>query len=569
DSSTNVAIVTAGRTSTLNLTSLGFNAEGSYYCLLNDTGDSIQSEYGVLYVRNNLAITQHPQNTTKNEYETAQFNVVTNERGGLQPLHYEWKWYHGGSWVTITNGDHVSGSGSQVSGADTDTLSIELSGDGVMDAGNYRVTVSDSGTPTPQSVTSNSASLTVTIHMNGSLPAEIRAYTGEALAITATVDNGVPPYSFTWSKGGTPIPGAPSNITLNLGTADAGDIGSYTVVVDDTSPANPPITLGPSVVSVANAPVIVTNLSDVYVYEGTNVQLSVGISGGFLPLVHTWREGGVPMGAPDNSTLDLGIVTIADDNGHAFDVVAVDQGSTISGPTTLTSQTALLYVGTPITYTRNPGDFRVYSDEPPFVMDAMFEGGLFPASYEWLRNPSGTPDETSLGVFTEFIEGNSVVLTVNPAGEQGLYDYRVCITDAVDTACSTNGSVEFADHIEFEKPLQDTTIPLNEDYRWSVTVKGGLEPVSYGWFKDDGAKAWQDLGVYTSYVDFIAPDTSDDGLYMVEVSEADSTYGAGKTITSEATLKVGYSIPVASITGLAALAALAGGLGVLRIRRKK
>lgn len=568
DSSTSVSIVTAGRISTLNLSSLGFGADGSYYCVLNDTSSNTQSEYGVLYVRNNLAITQHPQNTTKNEYETAQFHVVTNDRGGIQPLHYEWKWYHGGSWVTLNNGDHVSGSGSQISGADTDTLSIALSGDGVMDAGNYRVTVSDSGTPTPQSVTSNSASLTVTIHMNGSLPAEIRAYTGEALSITAMIDNGVPPYSFVWSKDGTPIPGAPSTITLDLGTADAGDMGSYTVVVDDTSPANPPIDLGPCVVSVANVPAIVTDLSDVYVYEGAAVEFSVVISGGFLPLVHTWRESSAPMGAPDTATLDLGEVILAD-NGRMFDVVVVDQGSTISGATTLTSAIATLYVGTPITYTRNPGDFRMYNNEPAFVMDAMFEGGLFPASYEWVRNPAGNPDETSLGVFTEFVEGNSVVLTVNPAGEQGLYDYRVCITDAIDTACSTNGSVEFADHIEFEKPLKDTTIPMNEPYQWSVTVKGGLEPISYGWFKDDGTKAWQDLGVYTSYLDFSAPEAADDGLYRVEVSEADSSFGTGQTITSEATLKVGYSIPVMGMTGLAALAALAGGLGALRIRRKK
>jgi len=568
DSLATVNIVTAGRICTLNLNGLGFNAEGSYYCVLNDTVSNVQTAYGTLAVRNHLNIIQDPQPTTKNELETAQFTVVTNARGGIEPLHYVWKWYHGGSWLTVNNGNHVSGSGSQVTGADTDTLSIALSDNGVQDAGKYKVVVSDSRTPTPETDTSLDALLTVTIHMHGSMPGVIRAYTNEPLSITATIGNGVPPYRYTWRKGGVDM-GAPSQAILDLGTADSGDIGSYDVVVDDdpAHPENPPITVGPCQVSVADKPALVNDLADVYVYENTPVTLSVSISGGFLPLVYTWNENGAPLGGPNAPTLDLGAVTLID-SGRMFDVSAVDQGSTLSGPTPLDSKEITLYVGTPVTFLGHSDDVRVYNDEAPFPVDATFEGGLFLDNYEWLRRPFGGSTETSLGVFTDFTS-NTVALAVDPAGQLGVYDYRVCIEDAVTTACTGTGQVEFAGHVQFDKPLEDTTVPKHQPFRWEVSATGGLTPLSYGWSKDEPTKDWQDLHLFTPYMDIADPDDSSAGLYRVEVTESDSSFTPGQTIYSEAVLTIGFDVPLLNMAGLAMLTALAGGLGVLRIRRRK
>lgn len=565
DSATTVSVTSNGRTSALDLGNLKVGAEGEYFCQITDgtsTADSINS---VLMVYHALAIDQQPASVTKNETQTAEFSVTLVGHAGMPPFTYTWEWYNGSSWDTLVNGAHPSGSGSEVSNADTATVSILLSDNGIQDAGQYRVTITDSGTP--QTVTSDeTATLSVTNFMAASInPATVNAYTGENIVLKVTVGNGIAPYTYAWTKDGSPI--AETTDTLNLGTAGTSDKGTYKVTVDDSNPSNPPVDTNESVVDVRPAPHITVQPEDEFVYAGQYTSISVTVVDGYPPYTYLWRAFHNPLGYPSLPVL-AAPVSMAYDGG-IIDVLITDQGSSLSGQTVLDANDVILHVGSPVNYLLQPQDYRAYSDEAPFDLSATFEGGLYLASYEWSRTPAAGGAATSFGVNTGTIP-NTVTLTVDPAGENGSYDYKVAITDAVTTATSDNARVDFANHVQFTKTLSDAEVNQHTYFAFEVAVEGGLPPVSYQWFKDDGAKAWQPItGANGPKLEFTNPVESDSGLYKVEVTEGDSAQGNATPLSSQATLTVTKGIPVVGGLGLAALTALTALLGAGRIRRRK
>ncbi len=571
DPATTVAIANVARVSTLTLGNLQQATEGQYYCELNDGATTVTSGAAQVTVYDNLAIATSPADLTRNEIETASFNVVLAADSGIPPYSYDWQWDNGTTWVSLADGPHPSGSDSVISGAGTDTLSIALGDTGIQDAGQYRVVVTDSGAP--QTVTSDEATLTVTNFMAAYLtPANVRAYDDEAVALTVNVGNGIPPYTFQWFKDGVLVATTPNtNATtdvLDLGIADAGDIGTYKVTVDDSVVINPPVDSNSCPVDVKPRPTISVQPVDEFVYAGQAMNFNVTVVDGFQPYTYVWRAMGAPIpGYPSVPVLTAPVPLAY--NGAIVDVIIVDQGSTLSGAVTLDSNDVVLHVGTAITFPIQPEDHRAYSDEPSFDLSATFAGGLFVASYEWSRVPAGGGAATSFGVNTGSIP-NTVTLAVNPAGEDGSYDYKVSIGDAVGATDSDPARVDFANHVHFTQGLADAEIVTHQNFSFEVVVEGGLPPVSYQWFKDDGAKAWQPItGANASSLDFPDPQESDSGRYRVEVTEGNSSLSNAEMISSEATLTVKKGIPVAGGLGLAALAAATALLGAARIRRRR
>ncbi len=113
------------------------------------------------------------------------------------------------------------------------SANLALSGVQFSDAGNYRVTVSNS----VGSVTSNSASLTV--NAAGVPPSVSVQPFGQTAMVGAStsfsvVATGSPPLSYQWRKDGLAIGGATS-ATLSLSGLQPNDIGNYTVVVSNAS----------------------------------------------------------------------------------------------------------------------------------------------------------------------------------------------------------------------------------------------------------------------------------------------------------------------------------------------
>lgn len=577
DPTTTVAITSVGRFSTLDLTFVTQLTDGSYFVTLGDGVNLVTSGYGVLNVRDNLAIATPPQNTTVNELDTAYFTVVLVADSGVPPFSYLWEWYDGANWVALGDGTHPSGSGSTISNSGTATLAIFLSDDAHThvppDDGDYRVTVTDSGAPPsgPQSKTSVAGTLTVTNFMNASIqPLLVNAYTGEHIVLTCFVGNGIPPYTYEWRQDGNLL-GEVTN-TLDLGGADAGDIGSYQVTVDDSDVHNPPVTTAACPVDVRDLPHIVLDLVDVYVYPDLTAIWSVGVADGYTPYVYTWwLDHGFNVSAylglpPDMNVLALPAGMLLPYNGHTITVTITDQGSSYSPPTLLTSADSVLHIGERLAYLLQPQPYRAYSDEDPFEMSATFTGGLVLQNYEWKRQ---YPLE-SFGLNTVFL-GNTVTLAVNPAGQDGSYDYFVCITDLVDTTCSNTAQVDFANHIQFTQQLHDVaTVQHATGISLDVQVSGGLTPVTYQWFKDDGTKAFQPLpGENGPSLAFPDPVITDSGLYKVEVVETTDSQGHGNILSSQATLTVEKGIPVAGGLGLALLAMATALTGAVALRRRK
>ncbi|HPO14443.1 MAG TPA: FG-GAP-like repeat-containing protein [Candidatus Hydrogenedentes bacterium] len=572
------AVVSGADTPTITITGAQLSEDGMYSCRVDDESPDPEVTSGTarLDVREHLTIQTPPQDTTKNESETATFTVVLTPDTGIPDFFYEWQWWDSSisDWLPLVDGPHpgdpdVGEPRSTISGAATDTLSIWLSDNGILVAGDYRVRVWDSWTP-PDEVISDPATLTVTNFMDiVVLPLNVRAYENvDAVTFTAVVMNGIPPYTYQWYHDSQELLGENSPL-LSLGFADAGEAGDYVVEVDDSSPLNPPEHNDPpAVLEVAAVPTL-AGPEDVWAYEGTTATFTVGVNDGFPPFTYDWREGGVSLGAPDSENLALTGVTIADDDGRAFDVLVDDTGSTISGVTHLDSDEATLHVGTALTFDGPVEDFSAYNDEPTFKLHAFFQGGFGLDYNEWKRRVAGNPAEETLTHSTTF-NGNSLSLTVNPASGDGSFEYFACITDRVQTTCSDPGDVILAKHVEFVTELVDTTTLPGDPVELFVEVDGGLEPITYAWFKNDGSKIWQSIPGDTNTQSFPDPETSDSGRYRVEVTEGASTRGGSPhTITSEATLTVSLGVPVGGPLGLLLLTALTSLAGAAALRRKK
>lgn len=569
------AVVSGADTPTITITGAQLSEDGLYSCRVDDESPDPEVTSGTarLDVREHLTIQTPPEDITKNEGDTATFTVVLTPDTGIPDFFYEWQWWDGSDWVPLVDGPHpgdpdVGEPRSTIENADTDTLSIWLSDNGILVAGDYRVRVWDSWTP-PDEVISDPATLTVTNFMEiVVLPLNVRAYENvDAVTFTAVVMNGIPPYTYQWYHDTQELLGENGPL-LSLGFADADEAGDYVVEVDDSSPLNPPEHNDPpAVLEVAAVPTLVDPV-DQWVYAGEDATFTVGVNDGFPPYAFDWREGGVSLGAPDSENLVLPGVTMADD-GRAFDVLVSDTGSTVSGPTNLDSEEATLHVGTALTFDGPVDDFNSYNDEPTFKLHAFFQGGFGLDYNEWKRRTAGNPAEELLTHSTTF-NGNSLSLTVNPASGDGSFEYFACITDRVQTTCADPGDVILAKHVMFVTPLVDTTTLPGDPVDLFVVVEGGLDPITYAWFKDDGAKAWESIPGDTDTLSFADPQIEDSGRYRVEVTEGASTRGGSpQTIISEATLNVSTGVPVGGPLGLLLLTAITSLAGAAALRRKK
>ncbi len=137
--------------------------------------------------------------------------------------------------------------------------------------------------------------------------------------------SGTAPFSYQWRKGGAAIAGNPtaSSATLALTNVQAGDIGSYDVVVSN-GVGSPVLSTAATLGVTATAPVIVTQPVSQTVTAGDNVTFTVSATGS-TPFAYQWRrnavnltDGGNLSGA-NSATLNLTGATLA--NGGTYSVV--------------------------------------------------------------------------------------------------------------------------------------------------------------------------------------------------------------------------------------------------------
>ena len=275
-----------GETST-NLTILSVNttSAGTYKVVVSNPVGSVTSVGATLTV--NLippSITFQPASQTVAAGSDVSFLV-----GAYASTPWTVQWQH---------------SGTNLPGATA--VVLQLTGVTTNQAGPYRAIVTNAA----GTATSDVAMLTVTQAVV--MPPAI---TQQPLSQTVTAGNGATfsvlvsgtiPFSYQWRKNGNNISGAAAS-SYSIASAQAGDAGSYTVVVTNSAGAvtsNPatltvnPLLLGPS---------IVQQPTDRSVPIGGSVSFAVAATG-TAPLTYQWRRNGINIPGAITNTYSIGYV---------------------------------------------------------------------------------------------------------------------------------------------------------------------------------------------------------------------------------------------------------------------
>ena len=151
-------------------------------------------------------------------------------------------------------------------------------------------------------------------------------------ATFTVVATGATPLSYQWKRGTTNV--GTNSSTLTITSAQAADVGTYSVVVTNADGSTTSVNATLSVVLI---PVINVQPANLTVPNGDAASFSVTTSAGTAPLTYQWRRNGVNIttgGAA--ATFTLAPATLAD-TGAVFSVIVSNAaGSVTSSDATLT-----------------------------------------------------------------------------------------------------------------------------------------------------------------------------------------------------------------------------------------
>ena len=263
------------------------------------------------------SIDLNPQDQTVVVGDDAQFNV---QASGTLPLFYQW----------YTNTDTV------LTGDTNSTLTVANAG--TLDAGGYSVVVSNAY----GSVTSAVAQLTVNLPVAPSISTQPQDQINVLPGATATftvVAGGSEPLSYQWYfNTNTPVANATDSI-LTITNVQAGNVGSYSVVVNNTAGS---VTSSNAVLTINTngvAPVFTTQPASQIILAGGTASFTV-VAVGTAPISYQWNKDGVAIPGETSSTLTLTNVQVASDGNYTA-TASNSVGVTTSDPGQLTVTTSV------------------------------------------------------------------------------------------------------------------------------------------------------------------------------------------------------------------------------------
>jgi hypothetical protein len=504
---------------TWNIPAVLLSQAGSYRCLVTDsTLPSSQfdiSAEAILTVVPSVEVTTQPVGGHGNTGGSFTFTVAAT--GGVGAYTYDW--YKTGNGTPLQSGPSAS----------FNIPSLALG-----DAGSYYCVVSDTGT---SSDTSDTVALQVTdllaVALTPGTPTGIDGlqasstgltdvYTGGSLTLSVTPAGGAAPYTYAWAidygTGFVPAQGVINQPTYTVASAGPLYRGIYRCTVNDNSP-DPAVTATIAVgvynpLQLSQAPQNQTvNVTDTATF--TVLEL-----GGIPPLTYTWRKGGVPLGAPSQNTLAYGPTVYPADNGATFDVViddAVPGGAVTSSPVATLTVTNNIGVNL-------GGDSAAYVGDTVVLTPAVGGGnGVF--TYVWTKD--GLPLNNG-GNVTGAGTG-SVTITGATAANAGTYGVTVSDSSGVNAPDTDTAALSVTPHVSITASPTSLNRYVGTPASFTVTVTGGIAPVSFDW-RESGAS----LGApdQNSYV-IPAVALADNGkIYDVVVTEGPSDYSAGVPQTS-------------------------------------
>ncbi|MFO1499894.1 MAG: immunoglobulin domain-containing protein [Verrucomicrobiota bacterium] len=368
------------------------------------------------------------------------------------------------------------------------------------DAGSYTVTISNS----EGILTSQPAVLGVIIPPTITVQPQSLSLAEGARATISVAATGSEPISYQWSLNGQPVAGAiePSLVVSDAQPSDAGD---YTVSVSNAAGS---VTSRVAVLTVNSPPIVTIQPESQSVPIGSNVILSVGVSG-TPPLAFQWFVDGIPIAKATSAALPLQSVQLSDFGTYSV-VISNSAG-------TAASHGAVLNVGAPPVIGTQPQSQSVIPGSSATMV--VIAAGTAPLAYQWFMN--GTPIAGATNAtfsITNAQSGNAGAYTVAVRNGFGALLSQAARLDVASALAPPVISVP---------PFSQTAFP-GDSVTLSVSATG-TEPLTYQWLFNETPLA----GKTSSSLLLSNIDLSQAGSYSVVIAN-----GGGTTVSSPAKLDV-------------------------------
>ena len=404
----------------------------------------------------------------------ASFEVRNPDGGGV--LTYQWQVNTGTGFQNIL-------------GATSELLSVpEVTN--AMNGYMYRCQITDN----THMVSTNEAKLNVRLNATGPTPAGGNIYEEENYQLSVTAGGGNGDYTYQWLKGGVPlsdggsISGAQA-ATLVFTGAVLDDTGDYSCQIMDTG-AVPSITTSSVYLGVFKRPVVTISGPVFYGKLGDPVSVQVTVEGGIGMIQYQWErdegggfialsDGGSISGV-DTATLSVDPLAAEDDN-DVFHCVVRDEGSSVSGITSVTSDPSTLMVQITVTGAA-PAAIRIYVMES-VSFSVTASGGDGNYAYQWLKDGETLTDG---GVVSGALE-STLVLSGVSVTDTGAYTCLVSEGRPIPAVSSEPGVLEVFPLLALSGPPELFSGEPGGSASTAIVPVGGIPPFTMHWERDSGS----------------------------------------------------------------------------------
>ncbi len=371
-----------------------------------------------------VSISSQPVSASMCSGGSTTFSVTA---GGTSPYTYQWQYYNGSSWVSVTNGTPA---GAVYANATTATLGVS----GITGAGAYQYHCYVTNCSGGYNATSNAATLSVlglpsasvsgtTAVCQGSSSPNVTFTNPQALPVTIT-------YNINGSNQSTINVGASTTATLPVSTATAG-VFAYNLVsvAYQSAPACSTAASGTATVTV-NAVPSVTNQTTSISSGGTFTVTPAGVPVG---TTYTWPvptyTGGVTGGAAQatGATSISGTLTVPSGSGTATYTVTPRSGTCVGNTFTVT--VTVTSTCAPVSISSQPVSASMCSGgSTTFSVTA---GGTSPYTYQWQYYNGSSWVSVANGTPAGAVYANATTATLGVSGitGAGAYQYHCYVTN--------------------------------------------------------------------------------------------------------------------------------------------
>ncbi|MBI5689538.1 MAG: immunoglobulin domain-containing protein [Verrucomicrobia bacterium] len=392
--------------------------------------------------------------------------------------------------------------GNPIAGATNTSLALtSLTTDS---AGAYTVVVTNafgSITSTPATLTVNAAIAPV---LSPFSPSSTSITVGQRLNLGVSLNEGSPPYTYQWLKGGAPIAGA-TNATLDIAAVTTADAGTYSVIVRNAAGS---ATSREATVTVTPATPVSfsSSASTRTVYVGASFSISPSINGS-TPQTYQWQKDGVAIPGATSSFFSLSAVALGD--AGRYTLTATNAAGSATSPET----TLVVVAASAPEITRQPSGVRV--DFNGYFSLSVEATGAASFTYQWRKDGVAIPGAT----FSNYSQSSAT-----PAAS-GVY--TVVVTSSAGSTTSAGAPVTVAAAtapVIGAQPIDRQAVAGTAAY-FSVSLSNaGTGELSYQWLKDGAPIPGATSTGYT----INTTRESDAGAYSVYVT------GAGGSVASKA-----------------------------------